>query len=540
MTIYKETITKSETPQSEALLGEDQVKNNAGGYVYGVTDMERVRRFLILGTEGGTYYVQPRKLTKDNCEATIAAIKSNGIDVLREVVELRQTNRLPKLSPAILTLALAFTYGDIACKRTAEGALPVVCKTASHLMEFVSYIEELRGWGRLVRRAVSNWYNEKDPADAMFQVLKYRERNGWRHRDILRVAHPLPRTDAHSALFKYITKGTVPEDADAYMESRIEIFTAMRSATTSKEVASLIEVFNAPREWIPTELLKEKGTWEALLPRMPATALVRNLATMTRVGALAPLRDNTDIAVNKLVGNSHSITGKIHPMQFFLAMMTYDRGKSARGSNEWKPIPQITAALDYAMEQSFQYVPPTNKRFYIGLDVSGSMEWEMVMDGSVSCLKAGAALCAIIARTEPNYFIAGFSADSGSKDWATGTVMQEIGINSADTILSATDKAQRMDFGRTDCSLPMRDALARKIPVDCFVVITDNETWAGPMHATQALKEYRKGMGIDAKLIVVGMTATNFTIADPKDTRQLDVVGFDAALPKMISEFAGS
>lgn len=39
-------------------------------------------------------------------------------------------------------------------------------------------------------------------------------------------------------------------------------------------------------------------------------------------------------------------------------------------------------------------------------------------------------------------------------------------------------------------------------------------------------------MGIDAKLIVVSMTATEFTLADPNDAGMLDMVGFDTAAPR--------
>jgi 60 kDa SS-A/Ro ribonucleoprotein len=37
---------------------------------------------------------------------------------------------------------------------------------------------------------------------------------------------------------------------------------------------------------------------------------------------------------------------------------------------------------------------------------------------------------------------------------------------------------------------------------------------------------------------VVGMVANEFSIADPEDAGQLDVVGFDTATPQLISEFA--
>jgi 60 kDa SS-A/Ro ribonucleoprotein len=39
-------------------------------------------------------------------------------------------------------------------------------------------------------------------------------------------------------------------------------------------------------------------------------------------------------------------------------------------------------------------------------------------------------------------------------------------------------------------------------------------------------------------LVVVGLTATNFSIADPNDSGMLDVVGFDASAPNVIADFA--
>jgi 60 kDa SS-A/Ro ribonucleoprotein len=93
-------------------------------------------------------------------------------------------------------------------------------------------------------------------------------------------------------------------------------------------------------------------------------------------------------------------------------------------------------------------------------------------------------------------------------------------------------------MGGTDCALPMIWALKNKVEVDAFVVYTDSETWHGKIHPVQALREYRDRMGIPAKLIVVGMVANQFSIADPNDAGMLDVVGFDTASPQLIADFA--
>ena len=53
----------------------------------------------------------------------------------------------------------------------------------------------------------------------------------------------------------------------------------------------------------------------------------------------------------------------------------------------------------------------------------------------------------------------------------------------------------------------------------------------------EALRQYRHKSGIPAKLIVVGMVSNEFTIADPDDAGMMDVVGFDSAVPELITDF---
>ena len=72
---------------------------------------------------------------------------------------------------------------------------------------------------------------------------------------------------------------------------------------------------------------------------------------------------------------------------------------------------------------------------------------------------------------------------------------------------------------------------------DGFVIYTDSETWKGQIHPSQALNQYRCEVNPEARLVVVGMTANEISIADPQDAGMMDVVGFDTAAPGMISQF---
>jgi 60 kDa SS-A/Ro ribonucleoprotein len=97
-----------------------------------------------------------------------------------------------------------------------------------------------------------------------------------------------------------------------------------------------------------------------------------------------------------------------------------------------------------------------------------------------------------------------------------------------------------LPFGGTDCALPMVEALKHRWAVDAFVVFTDSETWAGQIHPAQALQAYRERTGIAAKLVVVAMASNGFSIADQDDGGMLDVVGMDATVPQLITDFVGT
>jgi 60 kDa SS-A/Ro ribonucleoprotein len=95
----------------------------------------------------------------------------------------------------------------------------------------------------------------------------------------------------------------------------------------------------------------------------------------------------------------------------------------------------------------------------------------------------------------------------------------------------------RNHWGGTDCAVPIKFAYAHGLLYDAFIVYTDNETHGGQGHVNEWLKKYRDRFNSKAKLIVVAMTSTNFSINDPTDKYGLDVVGFDASTPQVINQF---
>ena len=272
------------------------------------------------------------------------------------------------------------------------------------------------------------------------------------------------------------------------------------------------------------------------------TALLRNLATLTRLGVIAPM-DSAKVC-ERLGGIGNPRVARIHPISILSALLTYRAGKGVRGKNTWIPVPQVIDALDAAFGRSFSQAPQTNQRLYLGIDVSGSMaSGEVAGVPGLSPRMAAAAMAMAIARREPNYYMAGFAGSPGEGSrhaYVNLPVMSPLNITASDSISDAMQKTKDLPFGRTDCALPMLHAMEMKMNVDCFIILTDSETWAGNIHPVEALRQYRRKSGIPAKLVVVGMVSNAFTIADPDDAGMMDVVGFDSAVPELITDFAMS
>jgi 60 kDa SS-A/Ro ribonucleoprotein len=542
----------SRMPQRAPILGAGQVPNSAGGFSWAVDDWTRVHRFLILGSEGGSYYASEWTLTRENARAVERCLSEDGARVVAEIVLVSEEGRAPKNDPAIFALAMAAGLGDESTRREALDALPRVCRTGTHLFQFATFVEGFRGWGRSLRRAVGRWYALRPVEALAYQAVKYRQRDGVTHRDLLRLAHPaqqvsagnptLEVSDDHARLFDWIVRGG---DTDG-VPRVVEGFARAQAATSHQEAAELVREYGLPREALQSGHLKTADVWEALLEDMPMTALIRNLATMTRVGVLAPGTAGTAKAVAELGDGERIRRARVHPIAMLAALRTYAAGRGARGGNRWNPVREIVDALDAAFYAAFGNVEPSGKRLLLALDVSGSMtcDWVAGVPG-LTPRDASAALALVTAATEPHYEIVGFFA--GRRGWRPKTKepwdfleqgLTPLAISPRQRLDDAVKTVSDLPFGGTDCALPMLYAQTREREVDAFVVLTDSETWAGDIHPAQALRDYRQASGVDARLVVVGMVSNGFSIADPTDPGMLDVVGFDTATPQLISDFA--
>lgn len=521
-----------QTPQSEPIPGTNQVKNSAGGYSFEVTKWTKLDRFLILGTEGGSYYVSESKMTKDSCKAVQECIAEDGIRTVKRIVEISDAGRAPKNDYALFALAMATKFGNDETRKYAYSELPKVARIGTHLFHFAEFKKNFGGWSRGSRRAVANWYLTKEFDSLAYQIVKYRQRDGWDHKDLIRLSHPKSKDPNMNQLFKWILGKDLlsKSQGGTSLPNIINGFEKIQATTDEKVAAKLIVDYNLPREAVPTELLKSKIVWEALLQKMPLTAMIRNLANMTRIGLLEPMSDTTKLVVKNLKDQDLIHKARVHPIAILGAMGVYGKGRSDRdNSKSWNVLTPIIDALDEAFYLSFKNVKPSNNNLMLSLDVSGSMAIELSGLPGVSARAASSAMAMVTARAESNYVINGFSSTFVDLDISPRRRLDDI-----------VKYTERLPFSRTDCAIPMLHATKNNLDIDAFVIYTDSETWFGNIHPVQALERYKQKKGKDAKLIVVGMVGNPFTIADPNNPRMLDVVGFDTTTPSVISDFASN
>ncbi|HUS29277.1 MAG TPA: TROVE domain-containing protein, partial [Kofleriaceae bacterium] len=399
------------TSQSEPIPGTNQVPNSAGGFTWKLNDWARLDRFLVLGSEAGTFYVGERELTRENAAVVARCIAADGIRTIHRIVAISTTGRAPKNDPAIFSLAMASKLGDEPTRRAAYAAVPKVCRIGTHLMHFAEYAQAFGGWGRGMRRAIGAWFNARPATELALQLAKYQSRDGWSNRDLLRLAHPRAASPSHDRLFHWAVSGELPIDAnDDEALQLIVAMHALRSMTDVPTAAWLIRDKKLPRECVPTELLVHPEVWDALLEAMPMTAMIRNLATMTRVGLLTQTSSATKRVVEQLRDAARLQRARIHPLAVLAALMTYKSGRSVRGSSSWQPVAQIVDALDAAFYASFAAVEPSNKRTLLALDVSGSMHGGIV--GGVVGLTpriASSAMALVTAATERDHSFTAFT-----------------------------------------------------------------------------------------------------------------------------------
>lgn len=501
-------------------------KNNAGGVTFKIDQWSYLDRFLMLGTEGGHAYGTPQDVTKMALTNLRACIASDAKRVVETAFAFSDQGRAPKNTPCVVALAVVASIStDQEAVALAYERLPGVARIATDMFLFVEILNAMGKWNAAAKRGISNWYTSRKTDRLAVQMLKYQSRNGWSHRDVLRLALIKPTSPEMTSLFAYSVGNELTFGA-AVPQLLID-FEYLKRATTKNEVLAVIaRQPDIAWEMVPTQFLKDPDVLMALLPNMGMTAVIRKLGILGANGVLTnSLSEGYKIVRDKLSDSEAMKRQRVHPITILQAMAQYKQGRGDKGSAIWTPIQQLVDNLDDAFYAAFENVEATDDNYFLGIDCSGSMFSYKVNNSSLTAAEVAGVMAMAIVKKQKNYWVAGFN-----------TRMGELKITPNMRLADVMNVISRFDWGGTDFSLPFIAAKEMKMDVDRFVSLTDNETWVGRIQPTQALKQYRDARNKqNARSFVVATSVTDFTIADPKDPLQVDIAGFDAAAPRIIA-----
>jgi hypothetical protein len=659
----------AQQPQNRATIPQtfkldiNQVLNCSGGYVWKLSILEHVNRYLVLGgaKDMGNYYMQAEKVSHECALSVLQMIRNPDPSQFVQLCDLLKAvsvgGRAPKQEPVLLSLAAAIVFAKTPEeKKIAFETLKVCIRIPTHAFMLAGFVRDLsmakavnrgKGWGTGFRRAMSHYYISHTGRDLAYHMTKYQNREGWTHADMIRMLHIDPATLADDGarlmfdyvMMKYARKSKTPSDktlttlaskhvvlpnpfkamTKAEFEKKLDAIetppipttaallitpkvgaqvptkvggfisaltsimpsnpaatvtgaavkqdkdddslviisdeevsgSKKKNGTQLQQVAHFLKHLNAlhdagekkdvplacalirsgrlVREHVPTALFGSKEIWTTLLETMPMEALLRNLGKLTQIGVVA---DKYKEIAARFSNQDEILKARIHPIKVLVAYKVYKNGHGDLGSLVWTPNMFVMVAMTQLFKLSYGTITPTGQRIMVALDVSGSMSSPVLGSKILNCRDASVAMALLYLETEKNVNVVAFSA--GLTDLCAPSRNQLTRGMTIDQALSVTNG---MAFSNTDCVLPIKHAIEKNLQVDAFIVLTDNETYAPNEHPQSALVRYRVLTGIQAKLIVIGMTGNCFTIADPTDKNTLNLAGFDTSTPEIASMF---
>ncbi|KAJ3281188.1 60 kDa SS-A/Ro ribonucleoprotein, partial [Blyttiomyces sp. JEL0837] len=533
------------TPQTKPIPGKQSLmtENNAGGYSF--------------------------TLTAENAKNVIAYIQSgHGEEVVNTVVEVSEMGRAAKQDTGIFVLALCIRLGDDATRKAAYTAIGKVCRIPTTLFQLLTFTSTLagkapagtsmevwesiktvdegmqtdvdlgvnkttskrkmkkspaycgRGWGRGMRKAIANWYNAKEVSDLVFTVTKYKNREGWNHADVLRVAHVTPKTRGHALVFRYLTYGLESVKAARDEVKEVEMGVAnekeagdegwvnVKEPVTGEGTADAMEIDEPKKKVTKRERVPKTYTTPFSVESVEAETKALELLDIVETAS----RTNDEAwAINAIrthhLAREHLSTGLLNSVQIWDALLTsMPLTAMIRNLGKMTSI-GLLAPLSDATFQVTQTLRDTGKlhgarihpfnvlvalnQYKQGHGLKGSLSWEPVPEIMTALNDAFYASFSTVIPTNKRHLVGldvsgsmcspvlGSQIDCRTASAAMAMVLARtephtkfmafsgsfvpVDFTTTDSLETVINKMSSIPMGSTNCALPMIYALQKNI-----------------------------------------------------------------------------
>lgn len=342
-------------------------QTHEGGKAYPIAPAQELYLTVVSSLLTGDQFYESAGDRIERVQTLIRAVIMQGDqDFILGLAAYAREQMYLRTAPTMLTAELFARGHEGIAARAAER----VWQRGDEHLEALAYFNSM-GYKRTkaLLRAVAKRLNEMDE----FTMVKYRAGNkSYSQRDAIRVAHPVPKDEAQSALFKYMVHGweALSEEEKAALP----------------HVASLREGGTQSWEQHISKHGSTKESWSEAVEKMGYMALLRNLRNLVENGVGI---DVLRTVAAKLTNPDAVRKSKQLPFRFISAFNALPSG-----------APQILYdAVSAAADQSVVNVPDLEGETLVLVDCSGSMTWATVSGKSqVRIADAARALGAIMVR----------------------------------------------------------------------------------------------------------------------------------------------
>ncbi|XP_072765647.1 RNA-binding protein RO60 [Anoplolepis gracilipes] len=532
----------------------------------------RLSRFLYIGKEYGNY--QPGYWFAHNyfiiknvpSIEELAGNEEKQLVPMELIIKAFESNLVPHLEALIFALAVCCRQNKSETLRNmAYNNIAKICASTQDFILFIKFASKLskekeldyitQGWGQGLRKAINNWYLSKEPLDLVKCVTKYRSRYGWKHKDIIKMAHPSANSPEKGVILKYIIYGMVKTKAALGDQSEnpnineilkyIEDVENFKHCEDEVQAAALLETYGYSLEHVPGHLLKSKEVWNSLISSMDIVTLLNNLQRISNLGLLESDGLAVEKVIEQLTNAEHIAQSKIHPALIFITLKNYENSGKPLSYEKRKiqeaakkplpPVPypniKVLGALRKAFDLSFTHQQPTNLRYLVTISMNKMMlEGRAWHNANMTGAETGCLIAMMLLRCETNVTVATF---------------KHVGVYKADV-----DKTQSFSeimktlkgipVAGTNLSKPITWAMKQKTKYDVFINVVD-QVYEKYDDSQTTFTTYRDELKLpQAKLINCSVCCSSTYRKVNCDNNILTINGFDATVPTVIQAFSQS
>jgi 60 kDa SS-A/Ro ribonucleoprotein len=471
--------------------------NEAGGTAYQLGDESALATYACTGVLYNTYYA--------TAEQQLETVKElyrnvNPEFIAKAAVYARQQGFMKDM-PAVL-LSFLLTKDAVLFERI----FPKICDNAKMIRNFVQVVRSnlmgRKSFGTVARRCIRNWFNGWTNADALFNSSVG---NNPSLGNVIRLVHPKPRDEQFSTLFAYLCG--FPHDKE-------KLPPLVQAYEKAKTTEGYFEVPDVNFQYLTT-LKLSSAQWRQIARTASWQTTRMNLNTFQRHGVF-DASEMIDFVANKLTYPKEIAESKVMPYQLLMAYLY------ATDIDD-----KLKSAINTAMEISVDNVPEIAGNTVVCVDTSGSMECPVTATGQSKaryCDVAGLFASAIL-RKNSNTTIIKFDTDA----WL-------VNLNPSDSVIANT-RIIGQALGGTNVEAALNLIIAKKIPVDTVIIISDNESWLHERVMTKWKQIEQQNKGKETKCICINIQPVSSSVLQERKNI-VNIAGFSDAVFQVVAKIA--